>query len=118
MRREELYLRDIIEAADHLSGFVSHAGAAGLSESEMVRSSILQKLTVIGEAASKVSEDLRSRYPAVPWRKIVAFRNVVVHGYFGIDWDIVWHAATIEVPRLREEVAAILRAEFGERPEA
>jgi uncharacterized protein with HEPN domain len=114
MRREELYLRDIVEAADHLFRFVSQAGHRGFSESEMVRSSILQKLTVIGEAASRISEELRSRHPAVPWRKIVAFRNVVVHAYFGIDWDIVWHAATSEVPQLREQVEAILGAEFND----
>ncbi len=114
MRREELYLRDIVEAADHLFQFVSQAGPQGFSESEMVRSGILHKLTVIGGAASKISVELRSRYPVAPWRKSVAFRNVVVHAYFGIDWDIVWHAAASEVPRLREHVAAILRAEFGD----
>ena len=51
MRREELYLRDIVEAADHIASFVAESGLSGFRESEMVRSAIVQKLGVIGEAA-------------------------------------------------------------------
>jgi uncharacterized protein with HEPN domain len=53
----------------------------------MMRSAVLQKLAIIGEAASRVSKDLRSRYDEVPWARIVAFRNILVHAYFGVDWD-------------------------------
>ena len=48
-----------------------------------------------------------------PWPKIVAFRNVLVHAYFGIDWSEVWRAATKEAPELRSEIALILSREFG-----
>jgi uncharacterized protein with HEPN domain len=102
MRREELYLRDIVEAADHIASFVADRGMAGFQESEMVRSAIVQKLAVIGEAASRVSADLQVRHDAVPWARIVAFRNILVHAYFGIDTAIVWRAASVEAPALRK----------------
>jgi uncharacterized protein with HEPN domain len=79
----------------------------------MLRSAVVQKLAVIGEAAARVSEDLRGRHPEVPWPQIVAFRNILVHAYFGIDWDIVWRAATNRCPVLRDQVAALLTAESG-----
>jgi uncharacterized protein with HEPN domain len=44
----------------------------------------------------------------VPWRNVIGFRNIVVHSYFGIDWDVVWEAATRNVPELRQWIAAIL----------
>ena len=50
----------------------------------------------------------------VPWAKIVAFRNFVVHEYFGLDWPIVWDTATILVPDLRTQITAILQVEFPE----
>jgi uncharacterized protein with HEPN domain len=114
MRREELYLRDIIEAADHRTSFTRGLDFARFEESELVRSAVVQKLSIIGEAAARVSDNLKARYPGVPWPKIVAFRNILVHAYFGIDWHEVWRAATKEAPALREQVAAMMAAEFGQ----
>jgi uncharacterized protein with HEPN domain len=118
MRREELYLRDIVEAAIHISEFLATSGSAGFQESELVRSAVVQKLAVIGEAASRVSNELKARHPEVPWPKIVAFRNILIHAYFGIAWDVVWVAASKESPMLREQIAAILATDFPENATA
>jgi uncharacterized protein with HEPN domain len=112
MRREELYLQDIVEAADYIARFVAESGLSGFRESEMVRSAIVQKLGVIGEAASRVSDELKDHHAEVLWPKVVAFRNILIHAYFGIDWDIVWLAASEETPVLRDQIARILD-EFG-----
>ena len=77
----------------------------------MIRSAVVYKLTIIGEAASHVSQALRSREPQVPWTQVVAFRDIVVHAYFGIDWNEVWNVASNRCPSLREQVARILAAE-------
>ncbi len=112
MRREELYLRDIVEAAGHIAGFIHGLEYSGFQESELVRSAVVQKLSLIGEAAAHVADKLRDSHPGIPWPKIVAFRNILVHSYFGIDWDVVWKAATDQVPALNDQIAAILLAEF------
>jgi uncharacterized protein with HEPN domain len=113
MRHESLYLNDIVEAADHIAEFIAGADFQAFRESEMLRSAVVQKLGVIGEAAAHVSEELATRHHEVPWPQIVAFRNILVHAYFGIDWDLVWRAATNRCPALRVQVSAILAAEFG-----
>jgi uncharacterized protein with HEPN domain len=118
MRREELYLRDIVEAIGHLTQFIAGLDRLGFHKSELVRSAVVQKLVVIGEAAARVSDELKARYPHVPWPRIVAFRNLLVHAYFGIDWDEVWRAATRESPVLRSQIETILRAGFGEESQA
>ena len=66
MRREEFYLRDTLEAADHIAGFVTGLGYYGFEESELIRSAVVQKLAIIGEAAGRVSEDLKALHPAIP----------------------------------------------------
>jgi uncharacterized protein with HEPN domain len=61
---------------------------------------------------SATSPELQQRHPEVPWADIVAFRNFLVHEYFGIHWPIVWQTATDDAPRLRSQIAEILLAEF------
>jgi uncharacterized protein with HEPN domain len=53
MRREELYLRDIVEAANHIAGFIAGLDPPGFQESELVRSAVVQKLAIIGEAYNR-----------------------------------------------------------------
>jgi uncharacterized protein with HEPN domain len=63
----------------------------------------------------RITDELKGRYPRIPWPQIVAFRNILIHAYFGVDWHEVWKAAKIHCPVLREEVAAILAAEFDDQ---
>lgn len=111
MRHEKLYLTDIVEATDHIAEFLAQHDFDAFLSSELLRSAVLQKLTIIGEAAARVSEQLRERHTQVPWPQIIAFRNILVHSYFGIDWEIVWLAAKNRCPELREQVSGILAAE-------
>ena len=112
MRPERLYLLDIVEAADNVVLHIAGQDREGFLGNVTIRAAVLHELTVIGEGASRLSEDFRVRHPEVPWAKIVAFRNFVVHEYFGLDWPIVWNTATELVPTLRREVSAILTSEF------
>jgi len=111
MRRERLYLTDILEASDAISTFLGGCSKDAFFESELVRSAVLHKLTVIGEAAARLPGDLRLRHPEVPWSDVVGFRNIAVHAYFAVEWSIVWVAASEEVPKLRQQIVAILEGE-------
>jgi uncharacterized protein with HEPN domain len=113
MRHDSLYLTDIVEAADHIAEFIGGTDFQTFQKSELIRSAVVQKLGLIGEAAARVSEELKTRHSDVPWPQIIAFRNILVHAYFGIDWDVVWRAARNRCPVLRERVAGILAGESG-----
>ena len=113
MRHEGLYLSDIVEASDHIAEFIAGADFNAFERSELLRSAVVQKLATIGEAAARVSEDLKARHPQVPWPQIIAFRNILIHAYFGIEWDVVWRAAADRCPILREQVAAIFDSVSG-----
>ncbi len=108
MRRDDLYLADIAAATDAIAAFISGMNQTQFADNDLVRSAVLQKLTVIGEASSRLSESIRAAHPQIPWPDIVAFRNIAVHRYFGIDWRLVWNAATVDVPALRDEVTKII----------
>ncbi|MER3399388.1 MAG: hypothetical protein C4316_12850, partial [Chloroflexota bacterium] len=69
----------------------------------------VRHLQIIGEAARALPEDVRAMAPEIEWPKIIGMRNVLVHGYFEIDTDIVWETATRDVPALKRKVEQLLR---------
>ncbi len=116
MRRDELYLRDIVGACDAIAGFLRDVKKDPFVSNDLLQSAVLQKLIMIGEAAARVSAPLEDRHPEIDWAGIVAFRNIAVHAYFSIQWPIVWVSATQEVPTLREQILTILKTEWPGGP--
>jgi len=84
------------------------------SKTEVLPAAVLHHLTVIGGAINRLSVELRERHPEVAWRQIIAVRHRIVHGYFDLDWQILWDAATGDIPELRRQILDILAAEFSE----
>jgi len=107
MRSDALFLEDIVQAAAAIARFVTGLDEDRFVGDDLVRSAVLHKLTVIGEAAARVSGDLMQSHPEVPWADIVGFRNIAVHAYFSVDWRLVWNAATSDAPALKREIEAI-----------
>ena len=112
MRSEQLYLTDMVEAADAIARFLDGVDGDTFMGNDLIQSAVLQKLLIIGEAAAHISPAFRARHLHLPWPRIVAFRNFVIHAYFAINWSIVWVTATVEVPLLHEQIVAILHDEF------
>jgi uncharacterized protein with HEPN domain len=112
MRRERLYLEDILAAADAIAEFIQGHDYGTFEASPLLRSAVVHQLTIIGEAVGHIPAELRERHSAIPWADIKGFRNIIVHHYFGIDWEEVWRSAATRLPILRAQIAGILRAEF------
>lgn len=114
MRPERLYLLDIIEAVDGIHRFLEDVDESEFLESDLLQSAVLQKLTVIGEAASRLPRSFCDQYPDIEWGDIVGFRNIAVHAYFSVEWPIVWVTATEDAPALQKRITAILAKELPE----
>ena len=112
MRREELYLTDIIEAADAIERFLRNVQKNTFLKNELIQSAVLQKLTIIGEAATRLPKDFRERHSEIEWEDIIGFRNIAIHAYFAVDWSIVWVAATKETSELKRKITDILAKEY------
>lgn len=109
MRRDNLYLKDIDDAAEAIGRFIGKKSHRNFLDDEILQSAILQKLIVIGEAAARISSDFRKKHPEIEWEAIIAFRNIAVHEYFGVNWEIVWNTATGDVPGLKKQINGVMR---------
>jgi uncharacterized protein with HEPN domain len=84
-----------------------------LTKDLLLQSGFLHQLYVIGEATSRLSQNLKDKYPGIPWRAICGFRNYIAHEYFSLDLDMVWHTVVVEVPALKSQIEDIIRTEFA-----
>jgi len=79
------------------------------SEDEVVINAVIRMLEIIGEAANNISNELKIKYPNVPWKKITGTRNNLIHEYFNVDLDLIWKTITINLPELKEKVIEIIK---------
>jgi len=112
MRREDrIRIEHMRDAADAVSRFVANRQRQDLEADEMLRFALVRAIEIIGEAASRISAETREANPAIPWQAIIGMRNRLVHAYFDIDTDILWVAATREVPSLLPLLHALTTGE-------
>jgi uncharacterized protein with HEPN domain len=112
MRREELYLADLIDNARAVRGYLDGVTRERWDAEDILRDAVLYRMLLLGEIASALPDELRDSYPEVAWRQIRAFRNLAVHKYFGVDWAVVWKIAQEEPSLSERQILAIIRAEY------
>jgi len=93
-------LWDMLDAATKILAFVRGKTFQDYRGDELLRAAVERKIEIIGEAASKVSEQLKQDTPNMPWRPIVAQRNVLAHEYGEVNQESIWRVATVRVPEL------------------
>jgi uncharacterized protein with HEPN domain len=110
-KSETEYLRHILDEAQYLTDASREVNWAQFSTDETLKRAFVRSIEVIGEATKNLSNDLRARYPGVEWRAMAGMRDQLIHGYFGVDYEIVWDVATEKAPELAEQIRTILEQE-------
>jgi uncharacterized protein with HEPN domain len=108
MRSDRERLLDILEAIEHIELY-KDVKRSDFDSDELLQIWFVHYLEIIGEAASRISNEMREQHTEVPWGQLIGMRNILVHGYFDVDLEIVWNAAQINAARLKEQVEAILK---------
>jgi uncharacterized protein with HEPN domain len=112
MKNDRIYLKHILDAIAKINQYVSVGYDEFMARSHWQDATIRQ-LEIIGEATKQLSEDIRIRHPDVPWRRIAGMRDVLIHGYMGVDLEAVWEVTQQSLRELNEKVADILKEMEG-----
>jgi uncharacterized protein with HEPN domain len=106
-----LYLDDILESCKKIRQFTQDMSFQEFERDVKTQDAVIRNFEVIGEAANRLPEDVRSLHPNIEWAKIVGFRNILVHEYFGVKLETVWSAIQEKIPMLEELTKSLLGEE-------
>ena len=115
MKRKRIYtdyLDDIAHYVARAEQFTAGLAFEQFRADEEKSLAVLHALQIIGEAASHLPGSLKQRHPEVPWADIIGMRNLIVHGYYLMDLEIVWKTIHEDLPLLREAMDRV-RASLG-----
>jgi uncharacterized protein with HEPN domain len=103
-------LQDMLDYAQKAVRFCEGKTRDEFEQEELLQLAVVRVIELIGEAASRVANDVRNQFPTVPWQEIVGTRNRLIHGYDRVDLRIVWDTVQDDLPPLIET----LRVSLGE----
>jgi uncharacterized protein with HEPN domain len=101
-------LKHILDAAGKIEEFVHGMKQGGFAVDSKTQSAVIYQLQIIGEAAKRVSKDIKDRHPDVDWETFADVRDALAHEYFRVEPGDVWKTATEDIPQLRTQVEGIL----------
>lgn len=109
MRDPKLYLKDILDAMDAIEKFVEGMEFDEFKRDDKTSSAVIRKFEIIGEATKNVQGSLKQMQPNIPWREMAGMRDKLIHFYFGIKYDLVWHTIKDVIPDVKPLIQKILK---------
>lgn len=107
---DSVYLSHILNSIERIEEYTEGMGKEDFSSSNLVQDGTIRQIEIIGEATKSLSKDLREKNPQVPWSDIAGMRDRLIHHYFGINLEDVWHTVKVDIPTLKDEILMILDA--------
>jgi uncharacterized protein with HEPN domain len=106
----KLYLQDILDSILAIEEYIKDMKFQEFKNDRKTYSATIREFEIIGEAVGKImNEDIVKKYTKVPWRDIKDFRNILIHEYFGVDYEIVWNTILEDLPQLKITVIDLLK---------
>lgn len=107
-RSTEIYIKDILEYMKRAEKHIKGLDFEDFLHDNKTCDGVIRCIEVIGEASKNIPDDIRSRYPFIPWSDMAGMRDKVIHGYFVVDFENVWLVAKEEIPRLKPLIKKVL----------
>lgn len=112
MRKDDtVRLRHMLDAAREVESFAEGKSRNSLDSDRQLVLALVKSIEIIGEAASRVTEESRKTFSQIPWTNIIGMRNRLIHAYYDTDLDVLWKTVTEDISPLIAELERIIPSE-------
>jgi uncharacterized protein with HEPN domain len=105
---DELRVRQVLDAIKEIESYLLNISKEEFLASSEKRFATIKQLEIIGEACARISTSIKENYPEVEWKNIIGFRNISIHEYFGVNFQIVWQIVQLDLPMVKQQFLKIL----------
>ena len=102
-----VYIDHILDCIHHIQAYTSKLDKSEFLKSDQAQDAVFRRLEIIGEAVSKLPDELKQKHPDIPWRDIVGTRNRLIHDYLAVDTDLIWEIIVKHLPDLKKRLSEI-----------
>jgi uncharacterized protein with HEPN domain len=110
MRREiKDYINDIVDSMNKAINFIKGMTYEQFIQDDKTIFAVVRALEIIGEAVKKIPDEIRAKYPEIPWKGMAGMRNKITHEYFGVNLRHVWETVKERIPEIKPMFEKILK---------
>ena len=109
-RDVKVYLEDMINSIDKIFEYTDNISFDEFKDNSMIFDAVVRRLEILGEAANQIKKydiNFYQKHSNIEWREIIDFRNILIHGYFGIIEEIVWNVIKNRLKNLQDNLKVI-----------
>jgi uncharacterized protein with HEPN domain len=107
MKDDLVFIEHILLCIDKIQEYTKNLNSQEFNKNELIQDAVIRNIEIIGESTKKISKDLKSQYPEIPWKEMSGMRDKLIHDYFGIDVDVVWKTVNEDIPYLKSLIENI-----------
>ena len=107
-KHDEIRILHMLDAIEEALSFVSDKDRKHLDQERMLVLALIKDIEIVGEAASRISDEAKQAAPDIPWASITGMRNRLIHAYFDINLDILWQTVSKDLPELSNQLQKVI----------